>query len=61
MICVFDQKDPNSWVTRSSDVLDQVDTMNRKLLDERRRSDELAATATILAAVLSSLLALGAR
>ena len=53
------QKDPNSWVTRSSDVLDQVDTMNRKLLDERRRSDELAATATILAAVLSSLLALG--
>ena len=53
------QKDPNSWVVRSSDVLDEVDTLNRKLLDERRRSDELAATATILAAVLSSLLALG--
>jgi methyl-accepting chemotaxis protein len=53
------QKDPNSWVVRSSEVLDEVDTMNRKLLEERRRSDELAATATILAAVLSSLLALG--
>jgi methyl-accepting chemotaxis protein len=53
------QKDPNSWVARSSEVLDEVDAMNRKLLEERRRSDELAATATILAAVLSSLLALG--
>jgi methyl-accepting chemotaxis protein len=53
------QKDPNSWVAQSSEVLDDVDTMNRKLLDERRRSDELAATATILAAVLSSLFALG--
>jgi methyl-accepting chemotaxis protein len=53
------QKDPNSWVARSSEVLDEVDTMNRKLLEERRRSDELAATATVLAAVLSSLFALG--
>src|SRR6195256_5817507 len=53
------QKDPNSWVSRSSEVLDDVDRENRKLLDERRHSDELAATATILAAVLSSLIALG--
>ena len=45
------QKDPNSWVSRSSDVLDDVDRENRKLLDERRHSDELAATLTILAAV----------
>src|SRR5208282_4388138 len=52
------QKDPNSWVTRSSDVLDEVDRENRKLLDERRHSDELAATWTILAAVFSSLIAL---
>jgi methyl-accepting chemotaxis protein len=52
------QKDPNSWVSRSSEVLDDVDRENRKLLEERRRSDELAATATILAAVLSSLIAL---
>ena len=52
------QKDPNSWVARSSEVLDAVDTMNRKLLEERRRSDELAATVTVLASLLSSLLAL---
>ncbi len=53
------QKDPNSWVSRSSDVLDDVDRENRQLLDQRRRSDELAATGTILAAVVSSLFALG--
>jgi len=53
------QKDPNSWVARSSEVLDEVDTMNRNLLDKRRRDDEWAAAATILAAVLSSLIALG--
>src|SRR5260370_39444983 len=53
------QKDPNSWVSRSSEVLDDVDRENRKLLDERRHSDELAATATIRAAVLSSLAAMG--
>ena len=41
------QKDPNSWVSRSSEVLDQVDQQNRKLLDERRHTDELAATGTI--------------
>jgi len=53
------QKDPNSWVSRSSEVLEEVDGENRKLLEERRHSDELAATFTILAAVLSSLAALG--
>jgi methyl-accepting chemotaxis protein len=51
------QKDPNSWVSRSSDVLEDVDRENRKLLEERRHSDELAATGTILAAVFSSLFA----
>jgi len=56
------QKDPNSWVSRSSDVLDDVDRENRKLLEERRHSDDWAATFTIVMAVLSSLaaLALGA-
>ena len=53
------QKDPNSWVSRSSDVLDQVDQQNQKLLDERRHTDELAATGTIFFAWISSLLALG--
>ncbi len=53
------QKDPGSWISRSSDVLDDVDRENRKLLEERRHSDELAATGTILASVISSLFALG--
>src|ERR1700739_897520 len=53
------QKDPNSWVSRSTEVLDQVDGMNRSLLDQQRRSDEVATAATVLIAVFSSLLALG--
>jgi methyl-accepting chemotaxis protein len=53
------QKDPNSWVSRSSEVLDDVDHENRQLLDQRRHSDELAATWTILVAVISSLFAIG--
>jgi len=52
------QKDPNSWVTRSSDVLDAVDQENRKLLDERRHSDEQAANYSILFSLFSSLIAL---
>jgi methyl-accepting chemotaxis protein len=52
------QKDPNSWVSRSSDVLDDVDRENRQLLDLRRHSDESAATWTILFAVFSTLIAL---
>ena len=53
------QKDPNSWISRSSEVLDEVDHENREQLDERRHSDELAATGTILVAVISSLFAVG--
>ncbi len=53
------QKDPNAWVSRSSDVLDDVDRENRKLLDERRGNDESAAAWTIAAALISSLFALG--
>src|SRR6202021_541608 len=53
------QRDPNSWVSRSSEVLDDIDRENRQLLDQRRHSDELAATWTILVAVISSLFALG--
>jgi methyl-accepting chemotaxis protein len=52
------QKDPNSWVSRSSEVLDDVDRENQKLLEERRRSDEQAATYSILFSVFSSLIAL---
>jgi methyl-accepting chemotaxis protein len=53
------QKDPNSWVSRSSDVLDQVDQLNLKLLEERRSSDEVAATFTVAVTLSISLLALG--
>ncbi|MGB9235964.1 MAG: methyl-accepting chemotaxis protein [Terriglobales bacterium] len=53
------QKDPNAWVTRSSDVLEDVDRENRKLLEQHHSDDQLAATATIMVAVLSSLLAIG--
>jgi methyl-accepting chemotaxis protein len=53
------QKDPNSWISRSSDVLDEVEHENREQLDERRHTDELAATGTILVAVISSLFAVG--
>ena len=52
------QKDPNSWVSRSSDVLDQVDQMNLKLLEERRSSDEVAATFTVAVTLIISLFAL---
>jgi methyl-accepting chemotaxis protein len=53
------QKDPTSFVARSSDVLDEADRENRQLLEKRHSDDQLAATATILIAVFSSLLALG--
>src|SRR3989442_7019693 len=53
------QKDPNSWVSRSSDVLDQVDQLNLKLLEKRRSSDEVAATFTVAVTLIISLLALG--
>src|ERR1700677_790128 len=53
------QKDPNSWVAHSSDILDDVDRENRQLLELRRRSDEAAATWTILMSVFSTLVALG--
>jgi methyl-accepting chemotaxis protein len=52
------QKDPNSWVSRSSEVLDDVDRENLKLLEERRHSDEQAAGYTILFSAVSSLIAL---
>src|SRR5271168_763969 len=53
------QKDPNSWVSHSSYVLDEVDRENRQLLDQRHADDQSATTYTILVAVLSSLVAVG--
>jgi methyl-accepting chemotaxis protein len=52
------QKDASSWVKNSTDSLDVADGENRKLVDERRKSDETAATATIIISLLSTILAL---
>src|SRR6202521_1524754 len=53
------QKDASSWVKNSTDALDVADLENRKLVEQRRKSDESASTYTILAAILSTLFALG--
>jgi len=52
------QKDASSWVKNASDYLDAADLENTKVLEARRKSDETAATATILIALISTLLAL---
>ena len=52
------QKDASSWVKNSTDTLDVADGENRKLVEERRKSDESAATWTIVVSLISTLLAL---
>jgi methyl-accepting chemotaxis protein len=52
------QKDASSWVKNSTDSLDTADVENRKLVDDRRASDEKAATWTITVSLFSTLLAL---
>ena len=52
------QKDASSWVKAATDHLDTADQENTKVLEVRRKSDETAATATIVIALLSTLLAL---
>jgi methyl-accepting chemotaxis protein len=52
------QKDASSWVKNATDHLDVADEENTKVLEVRRKSDETAATATIVIALLSTLLAL---
>src|ERR1017187_7731091 len=52
------QKDASSWVKNSTDSLDVADGDNQKLLEERRTSDDKAATWTITISALSTLLAL---
>jgi methyl-accepting chemotaxis protein len=52
------QKDASSWVKNSTDALDVADVENRSLVEERRKSDETAATGTIIVSLLSTLLAL---
>ena len=52
------QKDASSWVKTSTEYLDSADQESRRLLEQRRKSDETAATATIVIALLSTILAL---
>src|ERR1700730_3701979 len=51
------QKDASSWVKNSTDSLEVADGENRKLVQERRKADETAATATIIISLFSPLLA----
>jgi methyl-accepting chemotaxis protein len=53
------QKDASTWVKNSTEALDVADGENRKLVEEGRKSDETASTLTILAAIISTLVALG--
>jgi methyl-accepting chemotaxis protein len=53
------QKDASSWVKNSSDSLDLADGDNRKVVDERRNSDESAANWTIWISFFTMLFALG--
>jgi methyl-accepting chemotaxis protein len=52
------QKDASAWVKNSTDALDVADLETKKLLDERRKSDDSAGTYTILVALLSTIGAL---
>ncbi len=52
------QKDASSWVKTATDHLDTADQENRKVLEERRKSDESASTWTIGLAVTSTAFAL---
>jgi methyl-accepting chemotaxis protein len=53
------QKDASTWVKNSTETLDVADGENRKLVEEGHKSDETASTLTILAAIISTLAALG--
>jgi methyl-accepting chemotaxis protein len=52
------QKDASSWVKTSTDYLNLADHETKHIVEERRKSDETAGTATIFIALLSTLVAL---
>ncbi len=52
------QKDAASWITNSTALLETAENENRKVLDQRRKSDETAGAATIVVAAFSTLIAL---
>ena len=53
------QKDAGSWVKSSTEYLDTADQESKRVLEERRKSDEGASNWTIGIALLSTLAALG--
>jgi len=53
------QKDAASWMRSSNDYLETANEENKKIVEDRHRSDEMAATGTIAIALISTLLALG--
>ncbi len=52
------QKDASSWVKTATEYLDLADQESRKVLEERRKSDESASTWTVAIALISTLIAL---
>jgi methyl-accepting chemotaxis protein len=52
------QKDASSWVKNSTEYLDVADKENKKIVDERRASDDSAGRSTILLSVIFTLVAL---
>ena len=42
------QKDASSWMKNATDYLDQANQENKKMLDERRKSDDTAGTLTMM-------------
>ncbi|HUO25059.1 MAG TPA: methyl-accepting chemotaxis protein [Candidatus Aquilonibacter sp.] len=52
------QKDAPAWVKNSTDSLDVAEGENHKVVDERRKSDDSAATWTVVVSLISTLIAL---
>jgi methyl-accepting chemotaxis protein len=52
------QKDASAWVKNSTEFLDAADKENKRIVEERRKSDESAATGTIAASFITTILAL---
>jgi CHASE3 domain sensor protein len=52
------QKDASSWVKNFTDALDTADEENRKLVEQRRKSDQTASTLTILFSSVTLVVAL---
>src|SRR5438094_1253774 len=52
------QKDASSWVKSATEYLDAADQENKKVIEDRRKSDESASTWTVVIALISTLVAL---